>query len=168
MERRRRAAPAGDLFVTVTLIPWVVQRERHRPAPVYARLVDKRDYPSFICQCFIVVVATTALCLVLRARALRSRVHATTMVCGAALSLFAIPAHFGFAADPAATVTGLWAAAAVVGVALAAMLAGAVVPSHIFSEPIREAVEYLEYVGYALIVPFVAWALGLLHYVRYH
>ena len=117
---------------------------------------------------FIVVVATTALCLVLRARALRSRVHATTMVCGAALSLFAIPAHFGFAADPAATVTGLWAAAAVVGVALAAMLAGAVVPSHIFSEPIREAVEYLEYVGYALIVPFVAWALGLLHYVRYH
>ena len=87
---------------------------------------------------------------------------------GPPLSLFAIPAHFGFAADPAATVTGLWAAAAVVGVALAAMLAGAVVPSHIFSEPIREAVEYLEYVGYALIVPFVAWALGLLHYVRYH
>jgi hypothetical protein len=90
------------------------------------------------------------------------------MVCGAALSLFAIPAHFGFAADPSATATGLWAAAAVVGVALAAMLAGAVVPSHIFSEPVREAVEYLEYVGYALIVPFAGWALGLLHYVRYH
>lgn len=117
---------------------------------------------------FIVVVATTALTLVLRARALRARVHAITMVCGAALSLFAIPAHFGFAADTSATATGLWAAAAVVGVALAAMLAGAVIPSHIFSEPVREAVEYLEYIGYALIVPFAGWALGLLHYVRYH
>jgi len=51
---------------------------------------------------------------------------------------------------------------------MTALVAGAVVPSHIFSEPVREAVEYLEYIGYALVVPFAAWAIGLLHYVRYH
>jgi type VII secretion integral membrane protein EccD len=116
----------------------------------------------------VAIVAVVALILVLRARAFRARSHAITMVCGAALSLFAIPAHIGFAADPSATATGLWCAAAVVGVAVAALMTAAVVPSHIFSEPVREAVEYLEYVGYALVVPFAAWAIGLLHYVRYH
>jgi ESX secretion system protein EccD len=116
----------------------------------------------------VAIVAVVALILVLRARAFRARQHAITMVCGAALSLLAIPAHFGFATDPSATATGLWCAAAVVGVAVAALVAGAVVPSHIFSEPVREAVEYLEYVGYALVVPFAAWAIGLLHYVRHH
>jgi type VII secretion integral membrane protein EccD len=116
----------------------------------------------------VAIVAVVALILVLRARAFRARRHAITMVCGAALSLFAIPAHFGFAADPSATATGLWCAATVVGVAVAALVAAAVVPSHIFSEPVREAVEYLEYIGYALVVPFAAWAIGLLHYVRYH
>jgi site-specific recombinase XerC len=34
-------------FVTVTLLPWPVQRQRHCPASVYPRLVDKRDYPPF-------------------------------------------------------------------------------------------------------------------------
>jgi type VII secretion integral membrane protein EccD len=116
----------------------------------------------------VAIVVVVALILVLRARAFRARRHAITMVCGAALSLFAIPAHFGFAADPSVTATGLWCAAAIVGVAVAALVAGAVVPSHIFSEPVREAVEYLEYLGYALVVPFAAWAIGLLHYVRYH
>ena len=116
----------------------------------------------------VAVVAVVALILVLRARAFRSRGHAITMVCGAGASLLAIPAHYGFAADPSATATGLWCAAAVLGVAAAALVAGAVVPSHIFSEPVREAVEYLEYLGYALVVPFAAWAIGLLHYVRYH
>ena len=42
------------------------------------------------------------------------------------------------------------------------------VPSHIFSEPIREVVEYSEYLATALIIPFAAWAIGLLHYIRYH
>jgi hypothetical protein len=55
-----------------------------------------------------------------------------------------------------------------VAVALAVLVAGAFVPSHLFSEPIREAVEYLEYVLVALVVPFAVWAIGLLHYVRYH
>jgi type VII secretion integral membrane protein EccD len=117
---------------------------------------------------FIAMVAVVALILVMRARALRDRRHAVTMVCGAALSLLAIPAHYGLAAAPSATATGLWSAGAVVAVALAALVAGAVIPSHLFSEPIREAVEYLEYVLVALVVPFAVWAIGLLHYVRYH
>jgi type VII secretion integral membrane protein EccD len=114
------------------------------------------------------VVAVVALILVLRARAFRDRRHAIAMVCGAALSLLAIPAHVGLAAAPSLTATGLWSAAAVLGVAAAALIAAAVVPSHFFSEPFREAVEYLEYVLVALVVPFGAWAIGVLHYVRFH
>ena len=53
-------------------------------------------------------------------------------------------------------------------VALAGLIAGATVPSHIFSEPIRQAVEYLEYILVVLVIPFAAWAIGLLSYVRYH
>jgi type VII secretion integral membrane protein EccD len=114
------------------------------------------------------VVAVVALILVLRARAFRDRRHAIAMVCGAALSLLVIPAHYGFAAAPSLTATGLWSAAAVLGVAAAALAAAAVVPSHFFSEPVREAVEYLEYVLVALVVPFAAWAIGVLHYIRFH
>jgi type VII secretion integral membrane protein EccD len=116
----------------------------------------------------IAIVAVVALILVMRARALRDRRHAVTMVCGAALSLLAIPAHYGLAAAASATATGLWSAGAVVAVAVPVLVAGAFVPSHLFSEPIREAVEYLEYVLVALVVPFAVWAIGLLHYVRYH
>ena len=116
----------------------------------------------------VVVVAVVALILVLRPRAFRDRRHAIIVVSAASLSLIAIPAHYGLAAAPTATATGLWAAGAVLGVAIAGLIAGAAVPSHIFSPPVREAVEYLEYVLMAAVVPFAAWAIGLLHYVRYH
>jgi type VII secretion integral membrane protein EccD len=116
----------------------------------------------------VVVVAVVALVLVLRARAFRDRRHAITVVCAAALSLIAIPAHYGLAAAPGDTATALWAAAGVLAVAVAALIAGATVPSHIFSPPIREYVEYLEYLLAALVIPFAGWAIGLLHYVRYH
>jgi type VII secretion integral membrane protein EccD len=115
-----------------------------------------------------VVVAVVALIAVLRARAFRDRRHAITVVCGAALSLIALPAHYGLAAGGVSTATGLWSAVVVLGVAVCALIAGAVVPSHIFSEPIREVVEYSEYVATTLIIPFAAWAIGLLHYIRYH
>jgi ESX secretion system protein EccD len=115
-----------------------------------------------------VVVAVVALIAVLRARAFRDRRHAITVVCGAALSLIALPAHYGLAAGGVSTATGLTSAAVVLGVAVCALSAGAVVPSHIFSEPIREVVEYSEYLATALIIPFAAWAIGLLHYIRYH
>jgi hypothetical protein len=117
---------------------------------------------------FVVVAASIALIAVLRARAFRDRRHAITVVTGAALSLYAIPAHYGLAADPAATAVGLWAAAATVGIALAALVAGAVVPTRVFSEPVREIAEYLEYVATALVVVFAAWAIHLIQFVRYH
>jgi type VII secretion integral membrane protein EccD len=117
---------------------------------------------------FVVVAAVIALIAVLRARAFRDRRHAVTVVAGAALSLFAIPAHYGFAADPACSAAGLWAAAAIVAIALGALLAGATVPTRVFSEPVREVAEYLEYVATAVVVVFAAWAIHLIQFVRYH
>ena len=116
---------------------------------------------------FVVVTATIALIGVLRARAFRDRRHAITVVCGAALSLFAIPAHYALAAD-AASAGALWAAACVLGIALCALLGGAVVPTRTFSEPVREIVEYFEYVATTAVIVFAAWAIDLLHFVRYH
>jgi type VII secretion integral membrane protein EccD len=117
---------------------------------------------------FVVVAASIALIAVLRARAFRDRRHAITVVTGAALSLFAIPVHYGLAANPAFPAVGLWAAAATVAIALAALLAGAIVPTRMFSEPVREIAEYLEYVATALVVVFAAWAIHLIQFVRYH
>ncbi|WP_094287329.1 type VII secretion integral membrane protein EccD [Mycobacterium lehmannii] len=116
----------------------------------------------------IVVVVVSALCLILRARGLRHRRHAVTIVSGSALSLMAIPVHYGMAAPASATGAVVVAAAAVLAVAVGGLLAGAVIPSRSFSEPIRQVVEWLEYIGYALILPFAAWAIGLLQYVRLH
>jgi hypothetical protein len=104
---------------------------------------------------------------VLRARAFRDRRHAITVVSGAALSLFAIPTHYGFAANPTTTST-LWACAAVLAIALGALLAGAIVPTHMFSEPVREVAEYAEYVATTLVIVLAAWTIDLLHFVRYH
>jgi type VII secretion integral membrane protein EccD len=120
---------------------------------------------------FVVVAATVALILVLRARAFRDRRHAITIVTGSALSLFAIPAHYGFAgfaSAPADTATVLISAAVVVVIAVAALLAGAIVPTRVFSEPVREIAEYLEYVAIVLVVVFATWTIDLLHFVRYH
>jgi type VII secretion integral membrane protein EccD len=117
---------------------------------------------------FVVVVGVIALIAVLRARAFRDGRHAITVVAGAALSLFAIPAHYGFAAGPASGAAQLWAAAAIVAIAAAALVAGAVVPTRVFSEPVREIAEYLEYVATALVVVFAAWAIHLVQFVRYH
>jgi type VII secretion integral membrane protein EccD len=116
----------------------------------------------------VVVVAVVALCLILRARAFRDRRHAITVVCAASLSLIAIPAHYGLHAAPSATATELYVAGGVLAVAIAGLIVGATVPSHIFSPPVRQTVEYLEYVLYVGVIPFAAWAIGLLHYVRYH
>lgn len=117
---------------------------------------------------FVTVSACIALIAVLRARAFRDRRHAITLVTGAALSLFAIPTHFGLAADARATGVVLASAAAVVGIAVAALLAGAIVPTHMFSEPVREVVEYAEYFATTVVVVFAAWTIGLIQFVRYH
>jgi type VII secretion integral membrane protein EccD len=117
---------------------------------------------------FITVAATVALIEVLRARAFRDRRHAITVVCGAALALFAIPTHYGLAASTNDTATILISAAVLVAIALAALLAGVVVPTRMFSEPFRELVEYLEYVATVVLVVFAAWTIELLHFTRYH
>jgi type VII secretion integral membrane protein EccD len=116
----------------------------------------------------VTVVAVIALILVLRARGFRDRRHAITVVCAASLSLISIPAHYGLHAPPSTTATGLWAAAAVLAVAVAGLIAGATVPSHLFSPPVRQVVEYVEYLLMALVIPFSAWAIGLLQFIRYH
>jgi hypothetical protein len=117
---------------------------------------------------WVVVVACIALIGVLRARAFRDRRHAITVVAGSALSLLAIPAHYGWAANPSSTATLLWSAAAIVGIALAALAAGAIVPTRMFSEPVREVVEYLEYIATTVVVIFAAWTIDLLQFIRYH
>lgn len=117
---------------------------------------------------FIAVAATVAFIQVLRARGFRDRRHAITVVSGAALSLFGIPAHFGWAASANDTAAILISAAVVVGIAVSALLAGAVVPTHVFSEPVREVVEYLEYVATIAVVILAAWTIELLQFTRYH
>lgn len=117
---------------------------------------------------FVLVSVCIALIAVLRARAFRDRRHAITLVTGAALSLFAVPTHYGFAANPGATGVVLTSAAAVVGIASAALLAGVIVPTYMFSEPVREVVEYAEYVATTVVVVFAAWTIDLIQFVRYH
>ena len=117
---------------------------------------------------FVAVTGCVGLIAVLRARAFRDRRHAITVVSGAALSLLAIPAHYGLAADPTDSGAALWSAAAILGIALSALLAGAIIPTHVFSEPVREVAEYLEYVATAVVVVFAAWVIHLIQFVRYH
>lgn len=117
---------------------------------------------------FATVSATIAFILVLRARGFRDRRHAITVVSGAALSLFAIPLHYGMAAEANDTATVLISAAVVVGIAVSALLAGAIVPSRAFSEPVREVVEYLEYVATVAVLILASWTIALLQFTRYH
>jgi type VII secretion integral membrane protein EccD len=117
---------------------------------------------------FVSVSATIAFILVLRARGFRDRRHAITVVSGAAVSLFAIPAHYGLAAPATDTASVLISAAIVVGIAVSALLAGAVVPTHTFSEPVREVAEYIEYLATIVVVILAAWTIELIQFTRYH
>ena len=117
---------------------------------------------------FLVVAATIAVIAVLRARAFRDRRHAITVVSGAALSLFAIPTHYGFAAEPDHNGQHCGRAAAVVAIALGALLAGAIVPTpHVLRTGARGR-RIPEYVATTLVIVFAAWSIDLLHFVRYH
>jgi type VII secretion integral membrane protein EccD len=117
---------------------------------------------------FITVAAMIAAIQVLRARGFRHRRHAITVVCGAAVSLFAIPTHYGLTAPTQSSTQVLVSCAVVIGIAVCALLAGAIVPKHLFSEPIREFVEYLEYVATVIVVILAAWTIDLLQFTRYH
>lgn len=117
---------------------------------------------------FVALAATVALAIISRARAFRDRRHATITVAGAALSLFAIPAHYGLAAPAGSTWAALASCGALIGIALLALLAGAVIPARSFSAPVRELAEYIEYVAITVIIVFAGWTIELLHFARYH
>ena len=86
----------------------------------------------------------------------------------ASLSLIAVPAHYGLHAAPARHHHGLFAAGGVLAVAIAGLDRRRHRARHIFSPPVRQVVEYVEYLLMALVIPFAAWAIGLLTFVRYH
>jgi type VII secretion integral membrane protein EccD len=116
---------------------------------------------------FVTVTIVVSLALILRARAFRHRWHAIITVTGAAVSLYSIPAHYGFAAPPQ-LISAATAAAATIAIAVVGLAAGIIIPRRYFAPPIRITVEYLEYLLLALIIPFAAWAIGIYHYVRLH
>jgi len=116
----------------------------------------------------LVVVGTVAMILILRARTFRDRRHAIILVAAATAAMLGAAARYGFGAAATDTAAALAAGGIAIGIAVAGLLAAAVVPPRVFSPPIRKVVEYSEYVLLAAIVPFAAWAVGLLHYIRYH
>ncbi|MCG5433051.1 type VII secretion integral membrane protein EccD [Mycobacterium sp. MYCO198283] len=116
----------------------------------------------------VTIVGVIAVILILRARAFRDRRHAIILVAAAAAAMIGTAARDGLAADAANTAAALIAGGAALGVAAAGLVAATVVPPRIFSPPVRKVVEYSEYILLALVVPFAAWAIGLLQYIRYH
>lgn len=116
----------------------------------------------------LVVLGAVAAILILRARAFRDRRHAIILVAAAVTGLLGATAKYGLHAEPTDTSATLLAAGAALGIAALGLLAATVVPPRVFSPPVRKVVEYTEYILLALVVPFAAWALGLLQFVRYH
>ena len=116
----------------------------------------------------LVVLGAVAAILILRARAFRDRRHAIILVGVAVTALIGAAAKYGLQAAPTDTATTLIAAGAALGIAALGLVAATVVPPRVFSPPMRKIVEYTEYILLALVVPFAAWALGILQYIRYH
>ncbi len=116
----------------------------------------------------LVVLGVVAAILILRARAFRDRRHAIILVGTAVAAMLGATAKYGLDAPPTDTTATLVAAGVALGIAALGLVAATVVPPRIFSPPVRKVVEYTEYILLALVVPFAAWALGLLQFVRYH
>lgn len=116
----------------------------------------------------LVVLGAVAAILLLRARAFRDRRHAIILVGTAVAALIGAAAKYGLHAPAGDTSAALIAAGTAVGIALLGLLAATVVPPRVFSPPVRKVVEYTEYILLALVIPFAAWALGILQYIRYH
>ena len=104
----------------------------------------------------------------MRARAFRDRRHAIILVGIAVTALISAAAKYGLHAAPTDTAATLIAAGVALGIAALGLVAATVVPPRVFSPPVRKVVEYTEYMLLALVVPFAAWALGILQYIRYH
>ncbi len=116
----------------------------------------------------LVVLATVAVILILRARAFRDRRHAIILIAIAVTALIGAAAEYGLQSAPDDTSATLIAAGVALGIAALGLAAATVVPPRVFSPPVRKIVEYTEYVLLALVVPFAAWTLGILQYIRYH
>ena len=116
----------------------------------------------------LVVLGAVAAILILRARAFRDRRHAIILVGAAVTALIGAAAKYGLHAPPTDTSATLLAAGVALGIAMLGLVAATVVPPRVFSPPVRKVVEYTEYILLALVIPFAAWALGLLQYIRYH
>jgi type VII secretion integral membrane protein EccD len=116
----------------------------------------------------LVVLGAVAAILILRARAFRDRRHAIILVGIAVSGLIGAAAKYGLHAAPTDTSTTLIAAGVALGIAALGLVAATVVPPRVFSPPMRKIVEYTEYILLALVIPFAAWALGILQYIRYH
>ena len=116
----------------------------------------------------LVVLGAVAAILILRARAFRDRRHAVILVLTAVAGLLGAAAKYGLHAAPGDTAMALAASGVALGIAALGLAAATVVPPRVFSPPVRKIVEYTEYIILALVVPFAAWALGILQYVRYH
>ena len=116
----------------------------------------------------LVVLGVVAAILILRARSFRDRRHAIILVLTAVAGLLAAAAKYGLHAAPGDTSLTLITAGAALGIAALGLVAATLVPPRVFSPPVRKIVEYSEYILLALVVPFAAWALGILQYVRYH
>jgi type VII secretion integral membrane protein EccD len=114
------------------------------------------------------VLAAVSAILILRARAFRDRRHAIILVGIAVTGLLGAAAKYGLNAAADDTAMTLVAAGAAFAIAALGLAAATLVPPRIFSPPLRKVVEYSEYILLALVVPFAAWALGILQYVRYH
>jgi len=116
----------------------------------------------------LVVLGAVAAILILRARAFRDRRHAIILVAIAVTALIGAAAKYGLQSAANDTSATLFAAGAALGIAALGLVAATVVPPRVFSPPVRKIVEYTEYILLALVVPFAAWALGILQYIRYH
>ncbi len=116
----------------------------------------------------LVVLGAVAAILILRARAFRDRRHAIILVGTAVAAMLGAAAKYGLQAPPTDTTVTLLAAGVAIAIAALGLAAATVVPPRVFSPPVRKVVEYTEYILLALVVPFAAWALGLLQYIRYH
>ncbi|GFG53336.1 type VII secretion integral membrane protein EccD [Mycolicibacterium agri] len=116
----------------------------------------------------LVVLGAVAAILILRARAFRDRRHAIILVGTAVAGMIGAAAKYGLHAPATDTASALITGGIAVGIALLGLLAATIVPPRVFSPPVRKVVEYTEYILLALVIPFAAWALGILAYVRYH
>lgn len=110
----------------------------------------------------LVLVALTALVLMLRGRSFADWLHALILIGGGAVIVLGVIST----STLAGTVPSLALFAVAVGVIVAAFTFGVLAPARQFSPVQRRIVEITEYTATAAIVPVACWALGLYSLLR--